>query len=245
MIDQQLSILGFSDKEIRVYKALLNYGPSPASTLARLTGIKRTSMYDILNSLIDKNLISPFKQGTYTYFAIGDLNKILINEKEKVNTAKSLIENLKTMQTGHNAMAVNYYVGREGYKEMYWDILKTDASEIMVWINLDNFYVILDNFFEDSWTGERLKKNITARLIMAKTPLAENFKTKDRFNKRETRLLDQKEFPFHTTCFLYKNHITLFDSGGNITGIRIRHPGFFELQKQMFEIAWNNIRREK
>ncbi len=242
MIDQQLSILGFSDKEAKVYQSLLVYGPSPASTLARLSGIKRTSMYDILNTLLEKNLIITFNQGTYTYFAIDDLNKLLLYEKEKLNTAKDLIENLKSLQRNQNTIAVNYYVGKEGYTEMYEDILKARPKEIMVWIHLDNFYKILDPVFEDNWTKERVKKKIYARLIMQKTPMAEKFKSDDQINYRETRLVDPALYPFATTGFLYENHTTFFDSSANITGIRIRQPGFFLMQKQMFEMAWSKLK---
>jgi len=52
--DNYFELLGFSPKEAKVY-------PSPASTIARLTHIKRTSMYDIPNALLEKNLIITYQ----------------------------------------------------------------------------------------------------------------------------------------------------------------------------------------
>jgi sugar-specific transcriptional regulator TrmB len=45
---------GFSDKEAKVYLMALELGSSPASTIARQTGIKRVTVYSILKDLKNK-----------------------------------------------------------------------------------------------------------------------------------------------------------------------------------------------
>ena len=52
MLDEkQLKSLGFSEKEARVYLALLELGPSTTTEIARKSKINRTTGYDILESL--------------------------------------------------------------------------------------------------------------------------------------------------------------------------------------------------
>ena len=133
MFDPLFQGLGFNDKESKIFLALNQYGPSPASTLARVTNIKRTSVYDILNSLMDKRVISSFRQGAYTYFEIDDLNKLLLYEKEKVNIAKLLIGNLKNQNKSQQNIQVNYYRGLEGYLNVYAEMLKANPKEILCW----------------------------------------------------------------------------------------------------------------
>ena len=237
MYKTQLYPLGFSEKEAEVYIALNTYGPSPAATLARLTNIKRTSMYDILSGLLSKNLIITSKRGSTTFYAIDDLNKLLHQERQKVRIAENVVSQMTAEQATQGGIPVNHYIGEENYREMYEDILRADPKELMAWINLDEFYGALDPVQEENWTKQRVKQKIYARLLLADTPLAREFRMHDPECYRTTILVPQ-EFPFGANCFIYDNHVLLFDARDNITGIRINHAGIYRLHKQIFEMNW-------
>lgn len=237
MQELNLTQLGFSGKEAAIYLALNQYGPSLASTLAQRTKIKRTSVYDALNSLMAKNLITSFQQKKYTYFQVDDVNKIWYAQKEKLKLAQNLAEHLKLEQLNQSGVQVNYYVGEEGFREMYEDILRANPKELLVWINLDEFYKGLDMKREDEWTQERIQMKIYTRLIMQDSALARSFQKKDPESCRKTILLDKK-YMFLSNCFLYNNCINFFDAGKKITGIRIHHSEIFKMQKQIFEMNW-------
>jgi predicted transcriptional regulator len=55
---EYLEELGLSQGEIKVYKAILDVGVSSLGQIQEKTGIERRNIYDILNKLIDKGLIS-------------------------------------------------------------------------------------------------------------------------------------------------------------------------------------------
>lgn len=55
---ENLTKLGFSEKEAMVYMVLLRNGPALASTLAHRTGLKRVSVYSILDALSARGLVS-------------------------------------------------------------------------------------------------------------------------------------------------------------------------------------------
>ena len=236
MYQIHLQSLGFSEKEAEVYMVLNELGPTPASVLARKTNIKRTSVYDVLNSLMKRNVISSFKQGQYTYYVIDDVNKLIYQQKEKVRIAGDVVEELKSLQKNTKAVQIHHYKGAEGYREMYEDILIVKPKELMGWLNLDYLYDILDPVREEEWTQERINMKIWTRLLMQDTPLAKEFKKKDPKSCRETRLLP-KEYAFKTICFLYENHISFFDSE-EISGIRIHHPELYRMQKAAFDMNW-------
>lgn len=229
--------MGFSEKEADVYLALHTYGPLAASTLARLTRIKRTSIYDILNGLLARNLVINYRQGAITYFAIDDINKLIYEEKERIRVAESVIRELKETPIHYSGGQIHHYKGMEGYREMYEDILKARPEELMVWVNLDEFYKALDPEREEQWTRERIQRKIFTRLLMQDTPMGRTFQKKDGESYRKT-LLTPELFLFKTTCFLYENTITFFDSSEAVTGIRIQHAGFAQMQKATFEMAW-------
>ena len=240
MYREELRRLGLSGKEAVVYLALLRLGPSAASTLARTTRIKRTSIYDVLNNLLERNLITTYKQGRYTYFVIDDVNKLYLQEKQKMQLAKNLVEQLKSNQDLSAGINIHYYKGHEGYREIYEEILRVRPKEIMVWIHLDNFYKGLDPVREEEWTQERIQKRIYARLIMQDTKVGKAFQNVDAKSHRETRITSKK-FPFETTCFLYDDRILLFDSTTEISAVRILNPQLYQMFKQIFEMNWESL----
>jgi sugar-specific transcriptional regulator TrmB len=229
--------LGFSEKEAEVYLALNSYGASPASTVSRVTKIKRTSVYDALNSLISKNLVTSFRQGAYTYFVIDDVSKLLYQEREKTRIAERVVNDLKTANLNQAGVQVSYFVGEEGYRELYEDVLRSQPKELMVWIHLDEFYRALDPAREAEWTKERIQKKIYTRLLMEDTPLGRKFQKDDPRSCRKTLLLPKKYF-FQSNCIIFDGNIAFFDARDKITGIRIRHQRIFELQRQIFEMNW-------
>lgn len=241
MVEKQLQELGFSEKEAQIYISLNTYGPSPASTLAKRTNIKRGSIYDILNSLIEKNVVTSFQQGAYTYFGIDDIKKVIQQEKEKVKIAHEVVDILKTLQQTQETIDIQYYNGEEGYKEMYEDILQAKTDEIRVFIHLDNFHSVLDPIYEEKWTLKRIKNKIKARLIMQDTPYAQKFQAEDKKLFRETRLIQKPVF--ESTCILYSDYITLFDAKEHFTGIRIHHKNFANMFSAIFNGYWEILDR--
>ena len=57
-IIDSLKDMGLSENEAKTYLALLRMGPSNASGIVQKTNIHRINIYDILNRLQDKGLVS-------------------------------------------------------------------------------------------------------------------------------------------------------------------------------------------
>ena len=55
--EEALKEFGLNDREVKVYLALLKIGTSSVHSIAEKTGIIRTTVYDIIKSLIEKFII--------------------------------------------------------------------------------------------------------------------------------------------------------------------------------------------
>ena len=236
MFEKLLQELGFSEKETKVYLSLNQFGPMPASTIARLTEIKRTSVYDIVNSLIQKNVITSYRQGIYTYFAIDDVNKLYLYQKEKLNTAKLLIENLQDRIKYQPHIQVNYYRGAEGYVEVYDQMIRSNPDEILCWTDI-NFLNVFTPQQDRLGIAERVRRRISMRILMKDSPRAREYSQKDAQLLREIRLLPET-FTFDTTLFIYQGNVIFFDYHEPATAIRIQHQGIYLMMKEFFEITW-------
>lgn len=56
-IKQPLKNLGFSEKEVHIYMALLELGDASYTDLARASGIKRTTLYPIIDDLRERGIV--------------------------------------------------------------------------------------------------------------------------------------------------------------------------------------------
>lgn len=241
MIRSQLKTLGFTEKEIQVYLSLLRVGPSFASTIARISGVKRTSVYDILNNLLERNLIQSIDNKKNILFYVDDIKKILYEEKQKLKVAEEVISLLEKSKIADSPSDVRYYKGVEKYREFYEEILRVKPKEVMTWINLESFYKATNGDREESWTKERVEKKIFARMILQDTPMAHALRKSDKKNYRETRLFPADK-PFASSCVFYDNRICFFDTSDEIRVIEIKNPVIYQMQKQIFELNWESLK---
>jgi sugar-specific transcriptional regulator TrmB len=94
---ENLTELGLSIGQINVYKSVLEIGNTSLGSIQERTGIERRNIYDILNKLIEKGLISyTIESGKKTYSCIHP-SKILEEIKEKENKLTQLQNTIPEM----------------------------------------------------------------------------------------------------------------------------------------------------
>ena len=57
-ITEDLKTLGLNQKEASIFLASLELGPATISDIARRSNIKRTTVYNLIEPLLQKNLVS-------------------------------------------------------------------------------------------------------------------------------------------------------------------------------------------
>lgn len=130
----KLETLGLSEGQIKVYTSVLELGISTLNKIQEKTGIERRNIYDILNKLIEKGLISyTVEKGKRTYQCTHP-NKILEEiEKEEADLKelKKQIPQIKDIfESSKPEIRAEVYRGNESikallnesldYKEQFW-----------------------------------------------------------------------------------------------------------------------------
>ena len=87
-IKQVLKEFGLTENEAEVYIILLRLGYASASEIAEKTQIHRINIYDILERLQERGLVSYSKAGKRKQYGAVDPKRIL--EMEKENTPKEV-----------------------------------------------------------------------------------------------------------------------------------------------------------
>jgi sugar-specific transcriptional regulator TrmB len=124
---EELKVLGLTNGEIKVYTAILNIGISTVNKIHERTGLERRAIYDIINKLIEKGLISyTVERGKRTY-QCAPPNKLKEEVGKRIDQLQSfekLIPDIeKIYQISKPEINVEIFRGKEGIKAVFEDIL--------------------------------------------------------------------------------------------------------------------------
>jgi HTH-type transcriptional regulator, sugar sensing transcriptional regulator len=123
---EELNVLrefGLSEKEAKVYLTLLKEGSTTVTPLFKKTQLQRGSLYDILDRLIEKGLVTYVIKSNRKHFEALDPKtflQILEDKKEQIN---EILPKLMSYQKSEEAK-VTVYKGRKGMQSVYRDYVR-------------------------------------------------------------------------------------------------------------------------
>lgn len=244
---EQLLTLGFADKEVAVYMALLSLGKGTVTEITRKAGINRTTGYDILDALVAKKLISVSGKEPKQEYAAESPEYILayLEARQKqltkqVEQAKTFVPQLKTIHNVKNRPKVRFYEGVDGLKEVYEDTL-TSHEDLRSLALVDEAEQTLEKYFP-KYYQRRAGKNIGIRAIFPNSPGARHLKKKDYMERRESLIIPTNDFNLKPEINVYDNKV-MIASWSEKLGIIIESQEIANALKQLFELAWTEAKR--
>lgn len=163
--------IGLSSGEIKIYSALLDLGVSPLQKIHEKTGIERRNIYDILNKLIEKGLVSYIEENKRRSFQISHPHKVIgyIEEKKKEWEAlqKEMHERIPVLVEKFNAkkpkIRAEVYRGVEGIKAVWEDMLHYPETR---WVGSGRYVPKKFPFFFEKWNKRRIKAKVKWQNLM-------------------------------------------------------------------------------
>lgn len=122
---------GLTETEIKVYISLLELGATSAGRIVEETGIYRKNLYDALNKLIEKGLVTYVIENKIKFFQPKNPDNLITyldEQKAKVDEKKSEIEKLlPELKTKFNSLTpeieAEIYRGNDGIKTILKECL--------------------------------------------------------------------------------------------------------------------------
>lgn len=235
-----LEQFGLNGKKADVYLATLELGSSSVIEIAKKAGIKRTTCYDILLDLKNEGLISETSKGKKRLFVGEDPEKIQRNLKNKERLFSEILPQLQSIHNVRGSKPkIRFYEGKEGLKEVYADTLKYKNQELMGLASYD-IINLLGHEWARGYLQGRIKNNIYARGIIPGTePMMKDFISKDQEQKRMTKVIDPKKYPFTIEINIYgHNKVALMSSKEEI-GLIIEGQEIHNTMKLIFQLVWD------
>lgn len=120
-----LQKVGLTKAESIIYLSVLKLGEATVKNISKDTGFHRTNIYDVLEQLREKGLISVIKLGKVLQYKCTDVDNLYSFIKDKEKSLKELMPDLQKIQKLHKEETeVIVYKGTSGMKAAFNDILK-------------------------------------------------------------------------------------------------------------------------
>lgn len=242
-----LKNFGLSEKEIAVYLALIELGPSSVRDIAQKSKVNRGTTYDILKSLISLGLVSYYNKETKQYFVVEPPERLLaaIDQKQEnlLEVRQNIEQSLPLIQTLFNQQGgkptVKLYEGLKGVRSILEDVLETVEKavdkEYYVYSSTSirkNVYLAMKDF-----SARRVKKNIAVKAIA----LGDGGKL---VGLDERKWMDLPGEGLKATYeLIYEGkvaHLSL-DKGENPVGVVIQNEEIYQTQKLIFTNIWAKL----
>lgn len=238
--EQLLKQIGLTDLEARTYLVLLQLRVSTAGKLAEKLNVQRSTVYYLLNSLIQRGFVAFSLRGKRRLFQANNPHILEQQAKETYEKIKDMIPQLISQQPKEEKDEVMLFTGYKGLQSAYEQMLAESKSS-------DEFLVLGARGGEDisretyrafykNFSRKRIKKKIQMRVIM-------NTELKLKIGKYYEKLpmTKIKYLPHHTLA-----PIVIFSSGIAIVQWK-EDPSLFLLKgrivqesfKQFFDALWN------
>ena len=120
---------GLTKIESKVYLALLKLGSAKAGKISKEAQLNRTTVYDALNRLIEKGLVSSAIKSNTQWFSPENpkrFKEILKEKQQAVDSTMPLL--IEMFKSNAPKKAITVYRGKKGIKSVFEDMLRTNET---------------------------------------------------------------------------------------------------------------------
>ncbi|MBU0975460.1 MAG: helix-turn-helix domain-containing protein [Patescibacteria group bacterium] len=256
-LTELLKQVGLRKAEIDVYKQCTDYFPR-ASEIATNTGLKRTNIYAILNSLIEKDLVVEVKQGKVKRFHAVSLSRLYdYVERQKMDLEKNSQSLDRALEIISKQFAitrhanVEFYNGLEEVKKL---ILETDSkrgtTEVKHITRFERYAVVGNIIDRVNTLTENTFRKLGKNFVKEKTIVPDIQKSKDiiafqsskhpHYQKwRDFRFVDFDNFQIESQILLLDNNAYLISITESETwALKFTDRSIFNTFDAIFEALW-------
>lgn len=228
---------GLKNKEAKAYLACLELGAASVQAIAQKSGLKRTTTYDVVESLLNKGFIIQSRNKKRKVYVADDPKNILNLLKLQQEKFKQALPELKSI---FNRLVdkpkIEYYEGVAGLETVYNDTLESKGT-ILAYGSIDNMWSVMSKEFIKKYVEERVKRNIFERAIVPATKEAKEYARNNKKELREFRFVDPERVNFYNEINIYNDKVAIISFRDKI-GLIIQSQQIADTQKAIFELAW-------
>jgi sugar-specific transcriptional regulator TrmB len=238
----KLEKLGLNRNEAIVYQELVRLGQATAGEIIKKTGFHRNIVYDNLEKLIDKGLVSFILEGKKKLFQVASpdmITEMIEKEQKDIDKKKKIAEEIqkeisKAYAVSSKKQEAVIFRGMKGIKVLLKDTVKEHA-DYFVFGAPESSLTILGSAFWKNYNAKRIKKKIVAKMVF-------NDDLRKWSKQIMGRMTQIKFLPKHfdslSETIVYGNNVAIIVWTEKPVATLIRDPEAAKGYKQYFNVLW-------
>lgn len=235
MNTESIQQLGLTEAEAKVYVALLELGSSQAGKITSKTGIHRRTVYDAIERLIEKGLVSYIKQNNIKYYESVEPKRLVEILREREQNINEILPQLELLhKTSKEKQETTFFRGKLGLKSVFGQQIE-EGKEILVFGASAEAPNILKAYFPH-YDRERTRKNITVKIVFDES--VKNDKYVRSIQKAEIRFMP-KEYSSPAAINVYGDNVTIILWSEEPIAIVIKNEQIADGYRKYFNLLWS------
>jgi len=229
---------GLSVTEAKVYLALLELGSALAGEITKKAEINRTNVYDALERLIVKGLVTYVITANRKVFEPVEpkrLREILEEQEAKLNSYLPDLEQLyKSSKVKEDA---TLFKGKKGIKSLYEEFLK-DGKEFYAY-GAESRFADMFPAYQKDWNERRAKLGMIMKIIFSER--VRERKKSEKLKLCQMRFLP-KQYEFPSTVLIGKEKVATVVWTEVPFGFLVKSKDAVKGHMTFFEILWGTAK---
>ncbi len=236
---------GLTGGEIKVYLALLEIGLSTSGPIIEKSGIARSIIYQILEKLMQKGLVSQITKEKTHYYQAAEPTKILdyieaiknqFEENKKV--VEGLLPQLLAKQLSAPKSQVNLYTGLKGIQTAHeHTYLKLKKGDEYCYASIPAHQ---PEIFHNYWKRDhirRIKAGFKCRMLFNRDTHPDILKNRNSYKLCEARYMES-DIVTPAMYFTYKDTTVIMVQQPSALAVEIINQEIHDSFQQHFEYYW-------
>lgn len=231
-----LEKIGLTEKQAKVYLALLELGTASVQSIAGKADLKRPTTYLLLDELQKKALVSQVPRAKKTLFLAETPEHLLTELNRKQDLVKNFLPQLLAL---HNAQKekpqVQLFTGRQGVRQIYEQIFSSNS----VWFfGTTKEISKLDRKLLLEFVKRVRDQRLAVRDFLTRSPEDLAYaREAEKGENYEIRFLPAgKEFP--TDSALFGEKVVFFSFSPQVFALLIKSREISHSLRSLYELAW-------
>jgi sugar-specific transcriptional regulator TrmB len=234
-IEEILAKIGLDLKETKVYLAVLELGETTVLPIAKKSGIQRTYCYDILNSLLQKGLVSYIEKRGRRHYVATDPTTIEEQINENKKQFKSILPELLSLyQKSPLKPRVRYYEGHQGIAIIHKEIIK-NAKELLILSSVKEWISEFPEYIGE--VKNLIKHKIQIKELSHRTKEIKDYIQYYQEPNQKLRYLP-KRIKLANDIFVWGNKVTFISYAKELIAVVIESEQIAQTHRQIFNVLW-------
>lgn len=238
MINEVLEELGLTRRESICYVALLELGSSKIGAIVKKTEIPSSKIYEILDKLISRGLVSYVKRGKIKHYQASDPKNLINYIDEKKKKVEEILPQLIIKQKFSQKQNVELFEGQKALFSLFIDIIKDAKPKekyLVFSINEENKNDSANLFFKNLAVRRKEKK---LDVLLLKNKKYYKKETHTKLNLRYTN------FSLPQGITIFRNTVIIVSWVENPIAIKIESETISNQLRDFFMNLWDAAKKD-